>query len=118
MQMSAETSRTDLDVVNPSMHIAEPDECDCRDERIKQKVSSPTKSQGRPLDGMRTLPRISASHACTNFKDIYSEKDKRTETHDVEPDQAFTISSTKELKKSHMYNLQNTTAAGTSSEGS
>ena len=67
---------------------------------------------------MRTLPRISASHACTNFKDIYSEKDKRTETHDVEPDQAFTISSTKELKKSHKYNLQNTTASGTHSESS
>ena len=67
---------------------------------------------------MRTLPRISASHACTNFKDIYSEKGQRTEAHDVEPDQAFTISSTKELKKSQLYNLQNTTASGTHSESS
>ena len=81
--MSAETSRTDLDVVNPSVHIAEIDDCNCRRQemKIEQKVPSPTKSagRGRTFDGMRTLPRISASHACTNFKDIYSEKDKRTE---------------------------------------
>ena len=32
---NADTSRTDLDVINPSMHIAEPDDCHCRREESK-----------------------------------------------------------------------------------
>lgn len=39
-----DTSRTDLDVINPSMHIAETD-CNCKhDDKLKQVVPSPTKN--------------------------------------------------------------------------
>ena len=68
---------------------------------------------------MRTLPRISASHAHYNFKEVYSERDKYTERHYQEPGLAFTISSQKDLKNSQqLYNLQNTGGATTSDEDS
>jgi len=33
----ADTSRTDLEVVNPSMHIAEKEDCECKTDDLKVK---------------------------------------------------------------------------------
>ena len=105
-----DTSRTDLEVVNPSMHIAEPEETeripeDCRN--LNQRIPSHTRQsmrgkksvRGHKFQEARTLPRISASHAQYNFKDVYSERNGPNQN-DQQQEMAFTISSSKDLKKS------------------
>lgn len=113
-----DTSRTDLDVINPSMHIAIQDDCNClhMEQKIRQPIPSTTRKGKKikdleNIDNVRTLPRISASHAGTNFKEIYNERERT-----IQPvSQNLTVKSTKDLKNSRAF--QNT-AAGTSEDDS
>ena len=109
-EAGGDTSRTDLEVVNPSMHIAEPDDAECSPDgcrSLNQRVPSHTKQsmrgkktvRGHKFQEVRTLPRISASQAQYNFKDIYSERNGPSDNANAE-EMAFTINSSKDLKKS------------------